>query len=179
MTWDQCQFISFSKNYNSTNYGKKVCRMITPSAYQYQVVMWHFISVLTNLFWLGTDTGWWTAKPSVHQSVASLRFLEIERFYFQFMESPKCWFTWAKWCAWSCMSPHTSSTDCHSQDGSCLWHISCQPTDVSSRALRYGFFHCRFDMIFWNKLKRFRYDIDNLAHPLYDLDSIPIFLKTL
>ena len=59
-------------------------------------------------------------------------------------------------------------------------HIShpkiLQPKCDGHRVLRYGFFPCRFDMIFFKKLMRFRYDIDNLANPLHDLDSISIIL---
>ena len=51
--------------------------------------------------------------------------------------------------------------------------------NMHTRALRYGFFHCRLDMIFLKMLRRFRYDLDNLTNPLHDLDTIPIFLQPL
>ena len=33
MTWDQCQIISFSINYNWPNFGKTFCLIIAPNAH--------------------------------------------------------------------------------------------------------------------------------------------------
>ena len=52
MTWDQCQIISLSENYNWTNFGENFCRMITPNKVTFTFHIFATTSC-TNLFIYG------------------------------------------------------------------------------------------------------------------------------
>jgi len=64
MTWNQCQVISFSKNYNWTNSGKNFCLMITPTGYllsarqNFNIVVLLFCMIKWFLAFLGRTNGY-------------------------------------------------------------------------------------------------------------------------